>query len=135
MFYAGGTRNSYDIQKVFKNKISSLKSELKSINEIALEAKKIILSEKNYSDLGLLMNETWKVKRKLSHLVSNQKIDEIYELAIKSGATGGKLLGAGSTGFLVFYCPKKNQPKLIKKMNKLIHIPFEFETDGAIYIK
>lgn len=135
MFYTGGTRNSYDIQKVFKKKISLLSHELNSIYEIAKEAKKIILSEKNYSDLGPLMNETWKIKKKFSYLISNQKIDEIYNLAIKSGATGGKLLGAGSKGFLVFYCPKKYQLKLIKALDKLIHVPFDFETEGPTYIK
>ncbi len=135
MFYTGGTRKSYDLHKDFKAKIHLFTSELNSINEIAKEAKKIILEEKNYSDLGPLMNESWQIKTKLNHLISNKTIDEIYNLAIKSGATGGKLLGAGSKGFLIFYCPYKYQLKLIKALDKLIHIPFDFEDEGAILIK
>ena len=100
-----------------------------------MEAKKIILSEKNYNDLGIMMNESWQIKKKLNYLVSNEKIDEIYDLAIKSGAIGGKLIGAGTAGFLIFYCPKNYQSKVIKALNKLIHIPFEFESEGAISIK
>lgn len=135
IFYTGGNRNSYDIQKNFKKKISSLNPELNSIYQIALEAKKIILSEKNYRDLGPLMNETWQIKKKLNNLTSNQKIDEIYNLALKSGATGGKLLGAGSAGFLILYCSRNYQSKLIKALGKLIHIPFDFETEGATFIR
>ena len=56
------------------------------------------------------MNESWKIK-KLSHTISNQKINDIYDLAIKNGATGGKLIGAGTAGFLIFYCPKNKSKK------------------------
>lgn len=99
--------------------------------DLSQEAKKIILSEKNYDDLGKLLDETWQIKKKLNHSVSNNKIDEIYKLAIKSGAIGGKLIGAGLAGFLIFYCPINKQKKLIKSLNKLIHIPFEFEPEGV----
>ena len=135
MFYSGDVRNSYVIQEALKKNISKLSYELNSVYEIAKEAKKIILSEKNYNDLGELMNESWKIKKKLSHTISNQKINDIYDLAIKNGATGGKLIGAGTAGFLIFYCPKKYQKTVIKALKKLIHIPFEFQTKGANYIK
>lgn len=132
MFYSGDARSSYLIQEIFKKNISKLSSELKSVYEIANEAKKILLSEKNYFELGKMMNESWQIKKKLSYLVSNDKINEIYDLAIKSGAIGGKLLGAGTAGFLIFYCPKKYQSKVIKALDKLIHIPFSFESEGVI---
>lgn len=132
MFYSGDARSSYHIQEIFKKNISKLSSELKSVYEIANEAKKILLSEKNYIELGKMMNESWQIKKKLSYLVSNDKINQIYDLAIKSGATGGKLLGAGTAGFLLFYCPKNYQSKVIKALNKLIHIPFSFESKGVI---
>lgn len=135
MFYSGEARSSYLIQENFKKNIPKLNYELESIYEIALEAKKIILSEKNYADIGKLMNESWQIKKKLNYLVSNDKINQIYDLAIKSGATGGKLLGAGTAGFLIFYCPKNYQSKVIKALDKLIHIPFEFESEGARIIK
>ena len=132
MFYSGDVRSSYLIQESFKKNISKLNSELKSVYEIANEAKKILLSEKNYSELGKMMNESWQIKKKLNYLVSNDRINQIYDLAIKSGATGGKLIGAGTAGFLIFYCPKNYQSKVIKALDKLIHIPFDFESEGAI---
>jgi len=135
MFYSGDVRNSYVLQESFKKNICNLKHELNSVLQLAKEAKKIILSEKNYSELGKMMDESWKIKRNLSKLVSNEKINEIYELALKSGATGGKLVGAGAAGFLIFYCPKIHQKKVIQSLKKLIHIPFDFETEGAVSLK
>jgi D-glycero-alpha-D-manno-heptose-7-phosphate kinase len=131
MFYSGDVRNSYIIQENLKKKIPKLNYELNLLCDLSQEAKKIILSEKNYDDLGKLLDETWQIKKKLNQSVSNNKIDEIYKLAIKSGAIGGKLIGAGLAGFLIFYCPINKQKKLIKSLNKLIHIPFEFEPEGV----
>ena len=109
----------------------NLYSEMQLIHSIAKEAQKIILSEKNYHELGLLMNESWNIKRKLTNSVSNVYIDELYDKALKAGAIGGKLIGAGGAGFMIFYCPKKNQNKLINSLKNLVYIPFEFETEGA----
>ena len=103
---------------------------------LSQEAKKIILSERNYDDLGKLLDETWQIKKKkLNHSISNNKIDDIYNLAINSGAIGGgKLIGAGLAGFLIL-CPINKQKKLIKSLNKLVHIPFEFEAEGVKSIR
>jgi len=135
MFYVGNTRNSYAIQKKLKKNMPNLHSQMQSIHSIAKEAKKIILSEKNYHELGLLMNESWNIKRKLTNAISNDHIDETYDKALKAGATGGKLIGAGGAGFMIFYCPKKNQNKLINSLKNLIHIPFKFEIEGSSVIK
>ena len=70
-------------------------------------------------------------KRGTGAKVSNGSIDELYDMAIKAGALGGKLLGAGGGGFLLFYCEKEKQPSLIKAMEKLMIVPFNFETGGA----
>ena len=67
----------------------------------------------------------------MSSLVSNNEIDEIYNRALKSGALGGKLLGAGGGGFILFYAPKQNHENIIKKLNHLIHVPFKFENLGS----
>lgn len=72
----------------------------------ANHAKKII-KDKNFLDLGPLLNETWKIKRSLSKSISNSRIDMIYNVGLKNGATGGKLLGAGGAGFILFFVPKK----------------------------
>tara|TARA_B110000971_G_scaffold221639_1_gene269640 strand:- start:3905 stop:4873 length:969 start_codon:yes stop_codon:yes gene_type:complete len=135
MFYVGNDRKSYVIQKKLKKNMPNLQYEMQSIHSIAKEAKKIILSEKNYHKLGILMNESWNVKRKLTNSISNDYIDQIYDKALKMGATGGKLIGAGGAGFMIFYCPKKKQNKLINSLKNLIHIPFKFETEGTLIIK
>jgi len=130
LFYTGFSRNSYEIQKEFKKNLSKLSTELKTINQLAIQAEKIILSEKNYHEIGSLLNESWKIKKTFSKLVSNNRIDQIYETAINSGASGGKLLGAGHNGFMLFYCPKNQQKKLFKSLKKLVHVPFNFDYDG-----
>ena len=131
LFYTGVPRYSSNIQKVFKKNIKNLTSELKEITEIAKEGKKIILSQKNYDDLGKLLHESWIVKKKFSNKISNKVVDEIYERGIQSGAIGGKLLGAGTNGFILFYCKKDNQKKLISALKNFVHVPFKFEDKGS----
>ena len=81
------------------------------------------------------MNEGWHRKKELSGKISNSKIDEWYEVALNSGALGGKLLGAGGGGFLLFYCPRDRQERLEKAL-ELERFDFLFEHDGSsvIYI-
>lgn len=131
LFYTGSQRYSSDLQKIYKKNIRKLYPELKKITEISLEAKKIILSKKNFVELGKLMHESWQIKKTFTNKVSNNNIDDIYNLGISSGAVGGKLLGAGNNGFILFFCEKKNQKKLISKLNRFLHVPFNFEDNGT----
>ena len=131
LFYTGVPRYSSDLQKVFKKNIKSLSSELKEITEITLEAKKIILSKKNFDELGKLLHETWLIKKTFTNKISNHNVDEIYNIGIKAGAIGGKLLGAGNNGFILFYCNSSKQKRLISKLKKFVHVPFNFEDKGA----
>ena len=131
LLYTGGFRKSYLIQKEFKKNIKNLSRELCLINQIATEAKKIILSEKNYDEIGYLLNESWKIKKKFNKKISNSEIQDIYDTAIKSGATGGKMLGAGSKGFMILYCPMNRKNKILTNLKKLVHIPFLFENKGT----
>ena len=91
------------------------------------------MTDKNRSlaEFGKLLDTTWKLKRGTGAKVSNNAIDNIYNTAIKAGAIGGKLLGAGGGGFLLFYCEKDRQPSLIKALEQLMIVPFNFENDGA----
>ena len=96
------------------------------------EAEKV-LTDRNTSlnEFGKLLDQTWRLKRGTGAKVSNGSIDELYDIAIKAGALGGKLLGAGGGGFLLFYCEKEKQQALMKAMEKLMIVPFNFENDGA----
>ena len=83
-------------------------------------------------NFGELLNESWFLKKKLSNEISNYKIDNIYKSALKSGAIGGKLMGAGKNGCLIFFV--ENKKKFVEKFfseNKLSHIPFEIDKDGT----
>ena len=81
--------------------------------------------------LGHLLHENWLSKKMLSEKVSNSLIDNYYEDALKSGAYGGKILGAGGGGFLFLIAPKKNHTKIIKTLDKLEIVDFNFEPIGT----
>ncbi|MDO8496738.1 MAG: kinase [bacterium] len=86
---------------------------------------------KNLDDFGRLLNTSWNIKRKLANNITNGKIDAMYEKAMKNGALGGKLLGAGGGGFILFYAPIDAQPKIKEVFKKFIHVPFKFENAGT----
>ena len=94
------------------------------------EAKNLLLSYK-FDDFGKLLDKSWQIKKKLSKNISNTSIDNIYAKAKKSGALGGKLLGAGGGGFLLFYVPLWKKKFFLKKMNFLTNVNFNFENYGS----
>ena len=81
--------------------------------------------------VGHYLNSNWQEKRQLTKDISTNEIDEIYQTAIKNGAIGGKLLGAGQSGFILFYCKRKNQEKLSKKLSKLKCFPVKVDDLGV----
>jgi D-glycero-alpha-D-manno-heptose-7-phosphate kinase len=78
-----------------------------------------------------LLNEGWALKRRLSDRVSNPDIDAIYETALRAGAVGGKLLGAGGGGFLLLFVRPDDRPKIRAALPKLIDVPFRFDSSGS----
>ena len=82
-------------------------------------------------DFGRLLDKSWRLKKQTGNKVSTGSIDELYEKALAAGALGGKLLGAGGGGFLLFYVPEERQPAVMQVMDKLMHVPFEFENGGT----
>jgi D-glycero-alpha-D-manno-heptose-7-phosphate kinase len=106
------------------------------LKKITQEAKKILYSDsrnnKMISDLSLLLNETWQIKKRLSKKVTSDKIDEIFNVAKKNGALAGKLLGAGGGGFVLFLVKNRiDKTKLVKSLNKLKKVEFGFDTAGS----
>ena len=132
LFYTGIQRFSSEIQADTFAKPVDKTRQLLDMLQLVDEAEQI-LCDKNTSlnEFGKLLDTTWKLKRGTGAKVSNGSIDELYDMAIKAGAIGGKLLGAGGGGFLLFYCEKEKQPLLIKALEKLMVVPFNFETGGA----
>lgn len=133
MFFTGFTRFSSDVQKA--NYSSSPKDKntmLREMYKLVDDAEKV-LTEKSadLDDFGRLLDHTWKLKRQTGSAVSTNSIDGLYERGIEAGALGGKLLGAGGGGFLVFYVQPEYQENVRKKMSDLMYIPFEFENGGT----
>ena len=96
------------------------------------EAEKILTEKsKNLDEFGYLLNHTWKLKRQTGNAVTTDIIDEFYQKGIKAGALGGKLLGAGGGGFLVFYVQPHKKASVMEAMSDLMYIPFEFENEGT----
>ena len=133
MFFTGFTRFSSDVQKA--NSATSpddKKMMLKKMQDLVDEAEAILVNdEKDLDDFGRLLDTTWKLKRQTGGSVSTNSIDALYEKGIKAGALGGKLLGAGGGGFLVFYVQPDKQDSVKQAMSDLMYIPFEFENGGT----
>lgn len=121
-------------RKELKNYVGNLKSKsfynMKLISELTHEAKKTLINKK-FNDFGMLLDESWKIKKKLSKYISNSSVDNIYKLAIKNGALGGKILGAGGGGFFLFYVPIEIRKRFLKKMDFLPNVNFKFEDEGS----
>lgn len=136
MFFTGFTRFSSDIQKANgKMSIEEKKNNLIKMYEMVDEAERILTdSSRNLDEFGILLNKSWQLKRQTGKAISNSAIDELYDKGIKAGALGGKLLGAGGGGFLIFYVQPEYQVNVKKAMKDLLYIPFEFETEGTTVI-
>jgi D-glycero-alpha-D-manno-heptose-7-phosphate kinase len=80
---------------------------------------------------GILLNESWKIKKGLTKLITNGEIDEIYRAALDAGALGGKLLGAGGGGFILFYARPENHARIKERLKNLLYVPFQFENLGS----
>ena len=132
MFFTGFTRYSSAVQQAnnlgSKNKAKQLYEMLSLVDE----AEKVLTDKaSDLDDFGRLLDHTWKLKRQTGSAVTTDSIDELYSRGMKAGALGGKLLGAGGGGFLLFYVQPEKQNLLKEAMKDLLYIPFEFETGGT----
>lgn len=132
MFFTGFTRFSSEVQKANalgkEDKIAQLKEMLNLVDE----AEKVLTDKAaNLNEFGRLLDHTWKLKRQTGAAVSTDGIDILYDKGIAAGALGGKLLGAGGGGFLVFYVEPECQAAVKEAMADLLYVPFEFENGGT----
>ena len=132
MFFTGFTRFSSDMQKAnavgYREKVRQLQ-EMYSLVDDAEQ----ILEDKHadLDDFGRLLDKTWRLKRQTGGAITTNSIDELYNKAISSGALGGKLLGAGGGGFLVFYVRPEQKQQVLEAMQELLYVPFQFEDGGT----
>lgn len=133
LLFTGLTRYAAGISKKQQSNISSSIGYLNKMNELTDEAHLLLTSGK-IDDFGRLLNYTWNLKKKLSDNISNESIDSIYDRAIEAGAFGGKLLGAGSGGFMLFYAPKGKQAEIKKALSEFKFISFKFDEGGTKFL-
>ncbi|MBF0384366.1 MAG: kinase [Candidatus Omnitrophica bacterium] len=130
LFFTGFSRNASEIAKHQVKNIPNKRRELELLYQMALESLKILNNNK-LNDFGKLLHESWMLKKTLSDKITTPQIDEIYNNAKKSGALGGKLIGAGGGGFVLLYVPREKQAIVKEKLKKLLLVPFKFETLGS----
>ena len=131
LFFTGFSRFSSDIQVEAEKNLKSKKDQLLEMLSLVDDAEEVLTSKCDLNEFGRLLDYTWKLKRGITSKVSTDSIDAVYEKAIKAGATGGKLLGAGGGGFLLFYVEPEKQKRVHEVLKDFLYVPFEFETGGT----
>lgn len=130
LIFSGITRSASHIEKKKIKKIKKNDKILNQIYSLTKLAEKKILNKDNPDFIGHLLDRYWNLKKKLDKKVTNEKIDNLYNLCLSNGALGGKLLGAGNGGFMLFYVPSSNHIKFRKKFKNQI-IDFKFNKEGT----
>ncbi len=132
LFFTGFTRFSCQVQKENAKERGNKTAQLIEMMGLVEEAEQVLTDKnKNLDEFGRLLHHTWQLKRQTGSNISTESIDASYRKGIQAGALGGKLLGAGGGGFLIFYVPPDAQARVMEAMEDLLYIPFAFETGGT----
>jgi D-glycero-alpha-D-manno-heptose-7-phosphate kinase len=131
LFYAGENRLSSGLAQQIIDNIPSRQNNLRQMRDMVDRAKAVLEGDGDLDEFGELMHENWMLKRELSTSVSTDIIDGIYDTATNNGALGGKLMGAGGTGFMVFYVREEQQAAVRNALSNYLHVPFHFENEGS----
>ena len=139
LFFTGFSRFSSDIQTATTGAVKDKTAELKEMLSLVDEAEKVLTagrgesgrSDEGLDEFGRLLDRTWRLKRGITARISTDSIDGLYDKALKAGALGGKLLGAGGGGFLLFYVEPERRAAVRAALENLLYVPFEFENSGT----
>lgn len=132
LYFTGFSRIASEIAQEQLRQTPNKTRELDAMRGLVDEAEAIVTnSNRPIADFGRLLHESWSIKRTLTQRITNPAIDEIYEAGLSAGAVGGKLLGAGGGGFMVFVVPPERREALRERLKKLLCIPFKFSTRGS----
>ena len=134
LFFTGISRTASQIAGEQIKQTPNKKKELDEMYGMVGSAIKILENHGGIGDFGRLLHENWILKRSLSGKISSLYIDYIYETALNSGAIGGKLLGAGGGGFILFFVEPELREKVRKSLQGLLYVPFRFENTGSSII-
>ena len=132
LFFTGFSRYSSEIARKQIDNFGNKTKELQALGQLADEATGILQGTGDLvTDLGVLMHEAWTLKRALADGVTTPAVDDIYNAGREAGALGGKLLGAGGGGFMLFVVKPEDQTTVRERLKDLIHVSFEFDTGGS----
>ena len=132
LFFTGISRLSSEVAESQISNMENCSSQMHELHDMVDEGSKI-LSNANIplEEFGKLLDRAWRNKRSLSNMITNTKIDDLYNAAIKAGALGGKILGAGGGGFVLFFVKPEHQKKVKAALSNFTYVPFKFENTGS----
>lgn len=132
LFFTGFSRFASEVAKKKIDNFAAREAHLKGLKATVEEGLAILQDDRRpLDDLGVLLHEGWRLKRELADGVSTPAIDEIYNAGRAAGALGGKLLGAGGGGFMLFYVPLERRGAVREQLKDLIHVGFRIEGEGS----
>jgi D-glycero-alpha-D-manno-heptose-7-phosphate kinase len=131
LFYTGIQRTASDIAQTYTQDLKSKERQMRLLGLLVNEAIAVLTGKQDICEFGRLLHESWQAKQGLSAKVCNSHVEGLYEQALSAGAIGGKLIGAGGGGFMLLFVEPENQPRVVKKLTRLIHVPFKFESSGS----
>lgn len=131
LFFTGFSRFSSDIQVAHQTALKDKVAQLLEMKQLVSEAERILTGKGDLAEFGRLLDHTWQLKRGITDKISTGSIDALYRSAMEAGALGGKLLGAGGGGFLLFYVEEDRQPAVRAALSSLMEVPFRFENSGT----
>lgn len=134
LFFTGTSRLSSEVAGDVIANLDKKQTVLRQMRSMVDESVSILNGKGGLDDFGKLLHKNWMLKRCISDSICNSTIDRIYTIATEKGALGGKLLGAGSSGFMVFYVPPEKQQGVKDALAGYLHVPFKFENEGSTII-
>lgn len=131
LVFTGLSRYASEIVKEQLKSIHRKKVELDIMREMVDQATSLLNGNSDIRAFGKLLHESWQLKKSLSNKISNSVVDKIYEAALKNGALGGKLLGAGGGGFILLFVPPEREKQVAKALKKFQIVRFSFDNTGS----
>jgi D-glycero-alpha-D-manno-heptose-7-phosphate kinase len=132
LFFTGISRTAAEVARAQLDNLQSRAAELRAMQDMVPRAIEILSSpSSDVVEFGTLLGEAWALKRRLSDRVTNPTIDACYDAALRAGACGGKLLGAGGGGFMLLFVRPERQARVRDALRSLIQVPFRFDMSGS----
>lgn len=131
LFFTGIRRRASDVISGQIQKVDKNKENLTKMRDLTYKAYDILTGSSPLSEFGVLLDRSWNLKRSLDDKISNDEIDKMYQDGVSAGAYGGKLLGAGGGGFVLFFVPPKRKEDVRAKLSHLTEIPIKISNHGS----